>query len=153
MARQKCVMSAMLKQISPQVAVANFQEIAAASSEMIATNLPASELDRFMQLALKARGQRISTVSLVPPLNNTAEPDIALVRSTIAAAIDRAEGGSATASAAPAPQPPGDGETAPAAPQTPAPTRQAPAPVTGGSVGSLGEGYAANHADDLAATC
>ena len=153
MARQKCVMSAMLKQISPQVAVANFQEIAAASSEMIATNLPASELDRFMQLALKARGQRISTVSLVPPLINTAEPDIALVRSTIAAAIDRAEGGSATASAAPAPQPPGDGETAPAVPQTPAPTRQAPAPVTGGSVGSLGEGYAANHADDLAATC
>ena len=62
MARQKCVMSAMLKQISPQSAVANFEDIAAASSEMISTNLPASELDRFMQLALKARNQRISTV-------------------------------------------------------------------------------------------
>ena len=28
-----------------------------------------------------------------------------------------------------------------------------PAPVTGGSVGSLADGYAANQADDLAATC
>ena len=92
MARQKCVMSAMLKQISPQSAVANFEDIAAASSEMISTNLPASELDRFMQLALKARSQRISTVSLVPPLINTASPDIALIQSTISAAIARAEG-------------------------------------------------------------
>ena len=107
MARQKCVMSAMLKQISPQVAVSNFQEIAAASSDMISTNLPASELDRFMQLALQARGQRISTVSLVPPLINTAEPDIALVQSTVSAAIDRAEGRTPTAEAAPAPGAPG----------------------------------------------
>ncbi|MGI8646442.1 MAG: LCP family protein [Nocardioides sp.] len=154
MARQKCVMGAMLKQISPQSAVANFESIAAASSEMISTNLPASELDRFMQLALGARSQRISTVSLVPPLINTADPDIAVIRATIGAAIDRAEGTPApadTADAAPAPAP-GAG---PAAPTTPAPKvkRTAPAPVTGGSVGSLADGYAANQADDLASTC
>ena len=57
MARQKCVMSAMLRQISPADRRSpNFQDIAAASSEMISTNLPASELDRFMGLALKAEG-------------------------------------------------------------------------------------------------
>jgi len=155
MARQKCVMSAMVKQISPQSAVSNFEAIAAASSEMISTNLPASELDRFMQLALGARSRRISTVSLVPPLINTADPDIAVIHATITAAIDRAEGTPPppdTAQAAPASVAPG---AVPAAPTTPAPKakRTAPAPVTGGSVGSLADGYAANQADDLASTC
>ena len=55
MARQKCVMGAMLHQISPQSAVMNFQEIAAASSAMISTNIPRGELERFVSLALKAR--------------------------------------------------------------------------------------------------
>ena len=48
MARQKCVMDAMLHQISPQTAVKNFQKIATASSAMISTNIPASEVDRFV---------------------------------------------------------------------------------------------------------
>ena len=106
MARQKCVMSAMLRQISPQTALSNFQDIAAASSEMVSTNLPAKELDRFMGLALKAKDQKISTVSLVPPAIVTAAPDIALVHQMIADAITRAEGGTPaadTAQAAPAP--------------------------------------------------
>ena len=162
MARQKCVMSAMLRQISPQTALTNFQDIAAASSEMVSTNLPAKELDRFMGLALKAKDQKISTVSLVPPAIVTAAPDIALVHQMIADAITRAEGGrpaSDTAQAAPAPADPGADAatgTASGTPTTPAaePKKQkGPAPVTGGSVGSLGDGYAANQAEDLAATC
>ena len=92
MARQKCVMSAMLQQISPQVALRNFERIAEASSEMISTNIPASEVDRFIELALKARDQKVSTLSLVPPMINTGDPDIDLVQEKVAAAIDRAEG-------------------------------------------------------------
>jgi LCP family protein required for cell wall assembly len=152
MARQKCVMSAMLKQVSPQTALANFQDIAAASSEMVSTNLPARELDRFIDLALKARSQRISTLSLVPPLINTADPDIALIQTKIDEAIDRAEGrtpAAETAEAAPAPAPASPEQ----APTTPKKQPRAPQPVTGGSVGTLAEGYAANQADDLAATC
>jgi LCP family protein required for cell wall assembly len=157
MARQKCVMSAMLRQISPQTALSNFQDIAAASSEMVSTNLPAKELDRFMGLALKAKDQKISTVSLVPPAIVTAAPDIALVHQMIADAITRAEGGtpaSDTAQAAPAPDPSGDPATEPATEPAAKPKKQkGPAPVTGGSVGSLSDGYAANQAEDLAATC
>ena len=80
MARQKCVMNAMLQQISPQGAVRNFEEIAEAGSAMISTNIPASELDRFVQLALKAKGQKVSTLSLVPPLVNTADPHIPAIK-------------------------------------------------------------------------
>lgn len=132
MARQKCVMNAMLQQVSPQVAVRNFEKIAKASSAMISTNIPASEVDRFMQLALKAKGQKVSTLSLVPPMIVTSDPDIKLIRKKVAQAIDRAEG------------------------QAPRPGKaksHAGDVVTGGSVGSLHEGYAANQADDLESAC
>jgi polyisoprenyl-teichoic acid--peptidoglycan teichoic acid transferase len=134
MARQKCVMNAMLQQVSPSVALRNFQSIAQASSELISTNVPASEVDTFLELALKARGQKISTLSIVPPLVNTADPDIELVHGKVADAIAKAEG---TAEA----------------PSDKVRKKVAEAPVTGGSVGSLSEGYAANKAGDLAAAC
>ena len=40
-----------------------------------------------------------------------------------------------------------------AAPAAKPKKQKGPAPVTGGSVGSLSDGYAANQAEDLAATC
>lgn len=132
MARQKCVMNAMLQQISPQTAVRNFQKIAEASSAMISTSIPASEVDTFISLALKARDQKVSTLSLVPPMINTADPDIKLIRAKVAEAIDRAEGDGA----------PSDKQR-----------KQKSSTVTGGSIGSLSEGYAANQADDLGAAC
>jgi len=134
MARQKCVMNAMLQQVSPQSALQNFEKIAQASSEMISTNLPASELDRFMSLAMKAKEQKMSSLSLVPPMINTADPDIDLVQRKVAAAIEKAEG-----SAAPKAKPKSKPDSTSA--------------VTGGSVGSLAEGYAANQAGDLSGAC
>lgn len=146
MARQKCVLNAMLHQVSPRTAVANFADIAAAGSAMIATDLPTSEVDRFASLALKARTQPIATVSLVPPQIDTAHPDIPLVRRLITDAIDRSEGRfnlarlySRTLAAA-----------APAAPREHAPAAD---PVTGGSRGSRNDGYVANQSDDLGAAC
>ena len=40
MARQRCVMSAMLKQIDPQTVLTNFQSLASASAETIWTDVP-----------------------------------------------------------------------------------------------------------------
>jgi len=133
MARQKCVMNAMLHQISPQVAVRNFESIAKASSAMISTDVPASEVDNFISLALKAKSQKIATLSLVPPLVNTAEPDIKLIQRKVAEAISHSEGTGATGSSHH--------------------KHASPAGVTGGSLGSLSTGYAANHSDDLSSAC
>ncbi|HEU5038293.1 MAG TPA: LCP family protein [Nocardioides sp.] len=132
MARQKCVMNAMLQQVSPQTAVRNFASIAQASSAMVSTNIPASEFGHFAELALEARGQRVSTLSLVPPMINTAEPDIGLIKKKVAEAIDRAEG---------------------TAPPPAKAKKHKNATVTGGSIGSLSDGYAANEADDLDTAC
>lgn len=133
MARQKCVMNAMLQQVSPQTALRNFEKIAKASSEMISTDLPRSEVDRFVALALKAKSQSIATVSLVPPLINTADPDIDVIHQAVADAIDRSEH-------------PGDTGHA-------AKHKKRHQQVSGGSLGSYQQGYEANQSDDLGASC
>ena len=160
MARQKCVMNAMLQQVSPETALRNFEKIAKASSEMISTSVPRGEVGRFAELALKAKSQKIATVSLVPPLISTADPDIDLVHSTIAAAIDKAEGQAPAPAPAPAPAEdeaeagtdPATG-TEPAPAPAPAATPAAPPSMTGGSLGTLKDGYAANDSEDLGAAC
>ncbi len=92
MARQKCVMAAMLKQLSPQKVLLHVQEIARASAELLSTDIPHGELDTFVDLALKARSQPLTTVSFVPPMVNTSDPDYALIREKVLAAIAKAEG-------------------------------------------------------------
>jgi LCP family protein required for cell wall assembly len=133
MARQKCVMNAMLHQLSPQKVLTNFEKIAHASSAMISTDIPASEVDRFMELALKAKGQPVSTLSLVPPLVNTADPDISLIQRKVKEAIAKSEH--------------------PAAQGTHHSKKKKTTAVTGGSIGSLQTGYAANDASNLADAC
>lgn len=91
MARQKCVMSAMLNQLSPQKVVLNVQKIAESSKQMLRTDIPTSELDTFMELALKARDAKVSTVSIVPPAINTSDPDFDKIRTMVRKGIDKAE--------------------------------------------------------------
>lgn len=162
MARQKCVMNAMLQQLSPQTVLTNFQDIATASSELMSTDVPASEVDTFLQLALRAKSQKIATLSLVPPMINTAHPDIALVHSKVADAV-AADTGTASASAEPAAAasadssaPAGSAEAAKAAKKAAkqaAKAAAAPTSVTGGSLGSMKDGYVANESSDLGAAC
>jgi len=147
MARQKCVMNAMLDQLSPQVVVSKFSAIAEASKEVISTDLPASELDRFVGLALKAKAQPVATVSFVPPLVNTAAPDIPLIHERVAQALERSQERGETAEADDREKPVPERAARGKAPVT------VPGPMTGGSLGSMAEGYVANDATDLSSAC
>jgi len=117
MARQKCLMSAMLKQIDPKRVVLKMGDIADAGMRMFKTDIPASELDTFIDLALKARGQPIATVSFTPPKIETYDPDYDKILDMVDNALDKAEGES-----------------------------------SGGGKHRHGE-EAANHTEDLAASC
>lgn len=134
MARQKCVMSAMLQQISPQEVLLKFEQFADAGRKLFETNLPASELDTFAELALKARSQKIATVSFVPPAINTSDPDIDKIRSMIDKALEQSEGGGTVRKA-------GKGFS------------KRGGTTTGGSLGSMSEGYVANQTEDLGKAC
>jgi LCP family protein required for cell wall assembly len=91
MARQKCVMSAMLNQLSPSVVLTKFQGIASASKQVVKTNIPAGELGTFTDLALDAKKLPVSSFSAVPPLIKTSDPDFALIKTKVAEAIAKSE--------------------------------------------------------------
>ena len=82
----------------------------------------------------------------MPPLVNTGNPDIALVQDKVAEAIDRSEG---DYEAPEAEEPAADAKAGKPKKDKPKP----PAVVTGGSVGSLSQGYAANDSEDVASAC
>jgi len=92
MQRQRCVMNAMLQQLDPAKVLANFEDIAAAGSHVVSTDLPAGELGRFVGLAAGARGQPLTSVQFVPPLLDPAHPDMAAVRAKVARTLQAASG-------------------------------------------------------------
>ena len=140
MARQKCVMNAMLQQLSPQKVVLKFEKIAKASEELISTNVPLSEVDRFIELALKARSQPVRTVSFVPPMINTGRPDIDKIQKAVQDALHPKKKATAKGGAAGSKS----GGTS---------GRPANQGTTGGAIGSMHTGYAANQAEDLGSAC
>ena len=91
MARQRCVMTAMLQQLDPQTVIFKFQDLAAASTGVIRTDLPESELGRFADLALKAKEQKIKSVNFVPPLIKPWSYNPALIISTVQSTIAASE--------------------------------------------------------------
>jgi len=140
MARQKCVMNAMLQQLSPQTVVTNVEKIAKASEKLVTTDLPASELGTFAELAMKSRSQPVSTVSFVPPAISTSHPDIAKIQGMVAAAVK----GSAKKKVAAAGAKPKHGFST---------ATKAAGSSVGGSLGNLHDGYAANASTDLSSSC
>ncbi|HET9828361.1 MAG TPA: LCP family protein [Nocardioidaceae bacterium] len=138
MARQKCVMNAMLQQLSPSTVVLKFERIARASEKLVTTDLPASELGRFVELAMKARSQPVRTVSFVPPAISTSHPDVAKIRSMVRSALDRSVG---------------KGPKAPAGAAHRKGFSPARKQTVGGSVGNMQDGYAANASSDLSSAC
>ncbi len=91
MARQKCVMNAMLNQLSPRTVLTQFQDIAEAGKDTVTTDIPAAELDTFLQLAVKARRLPVDSVSFVPPTVQTYDPDYDQIHAMVERAVDRSE--------------------------------------------------------------
>lgn len=96
MARQKCVMNAMLDQLDPMTVLTRFNKIAKASKRIMATDVPSSSIDQLIDLAGKAKKKPISSVAFVPPLIQPNHPDYqrihASVQSTLAKSGDKKSG-------------------------------------------------------------
>jgi anionic cell wall polymer biosynthesis LytR-Cps2A-Psr (LCP) family protein len=91
MGRQKCLLRAIANQASPQTILLKASGIADSSADMLSTDIPASELGAFGDLAIKARTQPIATISIVPPQYSTADPNFDQIRQDIAALIAKSE--------------------------------------------------------------
>ncbi len=92
MGRQKCIMTEMLTQLKPEKVLFNLGEIADSANAFFETSIRDREVGTFMDLALKAKGQKVSSVSLVPPQVNTSDPDFDKIRRLVHKAVAKAEG-------------------------------------------------------------
>jgi LCP family protein required for cell wall assembly len=91
MLRQKCVMSAMLKQLDPMTVLTKFQALAAAGKQVVATNVPSDQLGVLVELAAKGKGVPMSSISFTPPLIQPKDPDFAKIRTLVSDAIATSE--------------------------------------------------------------
>jgi LCP family protein required for cell wall assembly len=140
MARQKCMINALAQQVSPSTVVRKLGAISEATSGLIKTNIPSGDFGKLVPLAMQARTQKISTLSLVPPLvKNTAHPDMDFIHGKVAHAIAKAEGKAA--------KPSGKAVVPSAATAANGETQR------GGSIGTRESGYAANESTDLSSAC
>jgi polyisoprenyl-teichoic acid--peptidoglycan teichoic acid transferase len=122
MVRQKCVMRAMLNQLDPITVLTKFNKIATASKEVVATDIPPSEIATMMDLALKAKGLPVSSAAMVPPLINPGSPDYNVVQSTVQKTIAASE---AIDNPTAEPTPAGTPEATPKPKPTASPSRSA----------------------------
>jgi LCP family protein required for cell wall assembly len=65
--RQQCVQQAMLKQLDPATLLSKFEDIANAGTKVVDSNISASQLGSFVDLAMKAKGQEVSRLTIGPP--------------------------------------------------------------------------------------
>jgi LCP family protein required for cell wall assembly len=65
--RQQCVQQAMLKQLDPATLLSKFEDIAKAGTKVVDSNISAGQLGSFVDLAMKAKGQDMSRLTIGPP--------------------------------------------------------------------------------------
>lgn len=91
MARQRCVIGAILRQADPWVILRRYEKIAASARDLVSTDIPRGLLTDLVDLAVKARDQEVTDIPFVPPLIKTASPDFDLIRGRVSAAIEASD--------------------------------------------------------------
>ncbi|PVZ58961.1 LCP family protein [Arthrobacter sp. H-02-3] len=132
--RQQCVQQAMLKQLDPATLLTKFEDIAKAGTKVVESNISSGQLGSFVDLAMKAKGQNVSRLTIGPPDFDAAfstTPDFDVIHARVAKLLAGTSAGAADGSAAKhgtaAGPPSAAAAPAGAAPAAPAPAGAAPA--------------------------
>ncbi|WP_162606160.1 LCP family protein [Jiangella asiatica] len=80
MARQRCVIGALVNEADPRTVLANFLDLADASKSVVTTDIPQQDLTNLIDLAMKAKDQEMTSLQFVPPLIAPADPNIGLIQ-------------------------------------------------------------------------
>jgi LCP family protein required for cell wall assembly len=99
MARQRCVVTALVRQLDPKTVLFNFSDIAKATKGIFRTDIPQDALANLADVAVKTKQEKITSVNFVPPLINPWDYDPQVVRSTVARAIATSEKATSTPTA------------------------------------------------------
>lgn len=83
MIRQREVQEAILRQFDPLTVLSRFDEIAAAGSEAVRTDIPRDLLSTLIDLAMKGRDLEVVKVELTPPTIDPEAPDYGYIHSLV----------------------------------------------------------------------
>lgn len=86
MARQREVQQALLSQFQPATVLSKFQAVASAGVQTVDTDIPQGALAAFVDLAVEAKSQQITSLELVPPTYDNVYPDYDAMRTAVAQA-------------------------------------------------------------------
>lgn len=103
MRRQRCVMSAFLEQAEPRRVLANYQDIASSTKNLVETNIPQSALPELVEIALDARKHDVASVTFTRKVVDTVDPDFGEMRQLVERAIKESVSPGSTTLASPSP--------------------------------------------------
>ncbi|MFB4282794.1 MULTISPECIES: LCP family protein [unclassified Nonomuraea] len=87
MARQRCVIAAFAQQATPSVILTRFERIAGAAKRLAQTNIPRDLVKPLVELAVKVKDAKITSLQFVPPEFYSGRPDWAKIRQATRKAI------------------------------------------------------------------
>ncbi|MER6951321.1 LCP family protein [Nonomuraea sp. NPDC000554] len=87
MARQRCVIGAFAQQATPDKILLNFTKIAGAAKRLARTNIPKQLVQPLVELAVKVKNGKITSLQFVPPEFYSGRPDWLKIRRAAAKAI------------------------------------------------------------------
>lgn len=87
MARQRCVLGAMAKELDPGKVLQNFTALADASEGVGVTNIPQQQLPDLVDLAWKAKDLPITSLQLAPPVIVPADPNLEVIAAEVDTAL------------------------------------------------------------------
>jgi polyisoprenyl-teichoic acid--peptidoglycan teichoic acid transferase len=92
MRRQRCLIGAIARQADPIRVLTRFQKLASATKRMVLTDIPQEALPELVQLAMKGKEAKITSVTFVRSARFLPHsPDFGYVRSRVRAALHQAD--------------------------------------------------------------
>lgn len=141
MARQSCLVSAIVAQANPTTILTRYEAIAAAGSEMVETDIPPSVLPAMVELALRMQGGSVKRVLFQHGVDGylTNDPNFALMRERVADVIAATEKEDASAASTPSSSPsetPSSSASAKPSSKKPSPSASSEKPSASPSAGT-----------------
>ena len=87
MERQRCVIGAIIDEADPVTVFQRYQELAAATKEIVYTDIPAAILPDFVELALQVKDASVRTLPFTNDVINPQDPDFDLMHALAAEAL------------------------------------------------------------------
>lgn len=90
MTRQSCLVGAIIDQANPATLLTRYEAIAAASSEMLITDIPQRDLAEIVELALRVKDAQVTRLVYSPGKNgySYSDPDFEAMRAAVTDAIE-----------------------------------------------------------------